>query len=232
MSGGAFDMPMTIIAPCGAGTSEAAQHSQSLEAWFLNTPGLKVVMPSTVADCKGLLKASIRDNNPVMFLWHKALYDLEGEVPDGEHVLPFGRGVVRREGNDITVVAYSLMAHRALEAAAKIAGEMSAEVIDPRTLRPFDLETVLRSLHKTGRLLVVHESPITCGVGADIVRQVTTAGFGLLKQAPVVLGGKDIPIPFAKVLETAAVPQADDIVKTMRGMVGRGQSVHSRSTAT
>ena len=140
-------------------------------------------------------------------------------MPEGEWTVPLGQAAVRREGADITVVAYSLMAHRVLDAADRIAGEVGAEVIDPRTLRPFDLETVLRSVRKTGRLLVVHESPVTCGVGADIVRQVMAAGFELLRQAPVVLGGKDIPIPFAKVLENAAVPQVADIVKTMRAMV-------------
>ncbi|MCX7825081.1 MAG: dehydrogenase E1 component subunit alpha/beta, partial [Verrucomicrobiae bacterium] len=220
MSGGAFSLPMTIIAPCGAGTCEAAQHSQSLEAWFLNTPGLKVVMPSTAADCKGLLKTSIRDNNPVMFLWHKCLYDLEGEVPEGEWTIPLGQAAVRREGTDVTLVAYSLMAHRALEAAAKLEGEISVEVIDPRTLRPFDLDAVLRSLRKTGRLLVVHESPATCGVGAEIVRQVTDNAFDLLKQAPRIVGGKDLPIPFAKPLENAVVPQVDDIVTALRRMIG------------
>ena len=218
MSGGAFPMPMTIIAPCGAGTCEAAQHSQSLEAWFLNTPGIKVVVPSTVYDCKGLLKSSIRDNNPVMYLWHKMLYDLEEEVPEGDWTIPLGQAAVRREGRDITVVAYSLMMHRALEAAARLENRISVEVIDPRTLRPFDLDTVLRSLAKTGRLLVVHESPTCCGVGAEIVRQVTDRGFDLLKQAPRVLGGRDLPIPFAKPLENAVVPQVDDIVKTLRSM--------------
>ena len=122
MSGGAFCLPMTIVAPCGAGTCEAAQHSQSLEAWFLNTPGFKVVMPSTVYDCKGLLKTAIRDNNPVMYLWHKALYDLEEEVPAGQWTIPLGQAAVRREGQDVTVVAYSLMMHRALEAAERLRG--------------------------------------------------------------------------------------------------------------
>ena len=143
MSGGAFCLPMTIVAPCGAGTCEAAQHSQSLEAWFLNAPGFKVVMPSTVYDCKGLLKTAIRDNNPVMYLWHKALYDLEEEVPAGEWTIPLGQAAVRREGQDVTVVAYSLMMHRALEAAQRLEDEISVEVIDPRTLRPFDLDAVL-----------------------------------------------------------------------------------------
>lgn len=221
MSGGAFRMPMTVVAPCGAGTCEAAQHSQSFEAWFLNTPGLKVAMPATVHDCKGLLKTAIRDDSPVMYLWHKVLYDLEEEVPDGEWTVPLGRAAVRRAGTDVTVVAYSLMMHRALEAAARLAGEISIEVIDPRCLRPFDLPTVLESLAKTGRLLVVHESPACCGVGGEILRQVCEHGFELLKQAPRVLGGKGVPIPFAKPLENAVVPQVDDIVATLRAMMSR-----------
>jgi len=218
MSGGAFRIPLTIVAPCGAGTCEAAQHSQSLEVWFLNTPGIKVVMPATVYDCKGLLKTSIRDNNPVIYLWHKALYDLEEKLPAGEWTIPLGQAAIRREGQDVTVVAYSLMMHRALEAAAQLQDEISVEVIDPRTLRPFDLDTVLASLRKTGRLLVVHESPTCCGVGAEIVRQVTGEGFDLLKQSPQVLGGKDLPIPFAKPLENAVVPQVNDIVEAIRRM--------------
>ncbi|MFM1551261.1 MAG: alpha-ketoacid dehydrogenase subunit beta [Lentisphaeria bacterium] len=220
MSGGAFDLPMTIIAPCGAGTCEAAQHSNSLEAWFLNTPGLKVAMPSTVYDMKGLLTAAIRDNNPVMYLWHKVLYDLEEEVPEGDWVVPLGEAAVRREGEDITVVAYSLMMHRAMEAAAELDGRVSVEIIDPRTLHPFDLDTVLVSLRKTGRLLVVHESPVRCGVGGDIVRRVCGAGFELLRQAPQVVGGKDSPIPFSKSLEDAVIPQVSDIRAAIEAMVG------------
>ena len=219
MSGGAFDLPMTIIAPCGAGTCEAAQHSNSLEAWFLNTPGLKVAMPSTVYDMKGLLTAAIRDNNPVMYLWHKVLYDLEEEVPEGDWIVPLGEAAVRREGEDITVVAYSLMMHRAMEAAAELDGRISVEIIDPRTLHPFDLDTVLMSLRKTGRLLVVHESPVRCGVGGDIVRRVCEAGFELLRQAPLVVGGKDSPIPFSKSLEDAVIPQVNDIRAAIEAMV-------------
>jgi pyruvate/2-oxoglutarate/acetoin dehydrogenase E1 component len=220
MSGGAFSLPMTIIAPHGAGTCEASQHSQSLEPWFLSTPGLKVVVPSTVYDMKGLLKASIRDNNPVVYLWHKVLYDLTEEVPDGEWIVPLGEAAVRREGTDVTVVSYGLMMHRALEAAQNLQGKVSVEVIDPRTLHPFDLDTVLQSVKKTGRLLVVHESPLRCGVGGDIVRQVCEAGFELLKQAPRVVGGKDSPIPFAKYLETSVLPQVDDIQHAIERMVG------------
>jgi pyruvate dehydrogenase E1 component beta subunit len=183
-------------------------------------------MPATVYDCKGLLKTAIRDNNPVMYLWHKALYDLEEEVPAGGWTVPQGQAAVRREGQDVTVVAYSLMMHRALEAAERLRDEISVEVIDPRTLRPFDLDAVLASLRKTGRLLVVHESPTYCGVGAEIVRQVTERGFELLQRAPKVLGGRDLPIPFAKPLENAVVPQVDDIVQAVRGMVldGGGDS--------
>jgi pyruvate dehydrogenase E1 component beta subunit len=226
MSGGAFRLPMTIVAPCGAGTCEAAQHSQSLEAWFLNTPGIKVAVPSTVQDCKGLLKTAIRDNNPVMYLWHKALYDLEEEIPAGEWAIPLGQAAVRRPGHDVTVVAWSLMMHRALEAAQRLQDQISVEVIDPRTLRPFDLDTVLNSLRKTGRLLVVHESPACCGMGAEIVRQVCQHGFGLLRQAPRVLGGRDLPIPFAKPLENAVVPQVDDIISEVRKLLDVSREDH------
>jgi pyruvate/2-oxoglutarate/acetoin dehydrogenase E1 component len=218
MSGGALTLPMTIIAPCGAGTCEAAHHSQSLEAWFVHTPGLKVVMPSTVYDYKGLLVSAIAENNPVMFLWHKAMYDLEEEVPEGEWTVPLGQAAVRRGGGDLTIVAYSLMAHRVLEAADAMAPSVSAEVIDPRTLDPFDLQTVLTSVRKTGRLLVVHEAPRRCGMGADIVRQVIEADFGALRSAPHVIAGRDLPMPFAKSLETACIPQVDDIVAAAEQM--------------
>ena len=218
MSGGALTLPMTIIAPCGAGTCEAAHHSQSLEAWFVHTPGLKVVMPSTVYDHKGLLVSAIAQNNPVMFLWHKAMYDLEEDVPEGEWTVPLGQAAVRREGGDLTIVAYSLMAHRVLEAADALAPSVSAEVIDPRTLDPFDLQTVLTSVRKTGRLLVVHEAPRRRGMGADIVRQVIEADFGALRSAPRVIAGRDLPMPFAKSLETACIPQVDDIVAAAEQM--------------
>lgn len=218
MSGGALTLPMTVIAPCGAGTCEAAHHSQSLEAWFVHTPGLKVVMPSTVYDHKGLLVSAIAQNNPVMFLWHKAMYDLEEDVPEGEWTVPLGQAAVRREGGDLTIVAYSLMAHRVLEAADALAPSVSAEVIDPRTLDPFDLQTVLTSVRKTGRLLVVHEAPRRCGMGADIVRQVIEADFGALRSAPRVIAGRDLPVPFAKSLETACIPQVDDIVAAAEQM--------------
>ena len=220
MSGGQFSIPVTIVAPCGAGTCEASQHSQSLEAWFLNSPGIKVVMPSTVYDCKGLLRAAIDDNNPVMVLWHKGMYDVSEEVPEGEWTVPLGEAAVRREGNDITVVSYSLMARKVLEVANQLSGEIDAEVIDLRSLNPIDEQTVIASVNKTGKLLVVHESPTRCGVGADVVRRVVEKAMSSLTCPPRVLGGRDLPIPFAKPLESACIPQAEDIESEIRELVG------------
>lgn len=216
MSGGQLKMPLVVFTQCGAGTSEAAQHSQCLEAWFVHTPGLKVVMPATVYDAKGLMKASIRDDNPVVYIWHKMFYDLTEETPDGDWIVPLGQAVVRRQGTDLTVVATSLMVHRALAAAETLAGEISLEVIDPRTLVPLDIKTILASVEKTGRLLVVHEAPTQGGIGAEIVRQVAEHAFGHLRSAPVVLGGANLPMPFTRVLENACMPQEEDIVAAAR----------------
>ena len=219
MSGGQFKLPLVIFTQCGGGTSEAAQHSQSLEAWFMHAPGLKVAMPATVYDAKGLLKASIRDDNPVMFIWHKMLYDLKEEVPDGEWVVPLGQAAVRREGGDLTVVATSLMMHRALAAAECLAGEIAVELIDPRTIVPLDLEPILSSVAKTGRLLVVHEANACGGFGAELVRRVVAECFDQLRAAPQVLGGLGVPMPFTRVLEQACMPQVEDIVAAARRVV-------------
>ena len=219
MSGGQLKLPLVLFTQCGAGTSEAAQHSQSLEAWFAHVPGLKVVMPATVRDAKGLLKASIRDDNPVVFIWHKLLYDLEEEVPDGEWLVPLGRAEVRRDGTDLTVVATSLMVHRAMAAAEKLAEEISIELIDPRSIVPLDMDTILASVAKTGRLLVVHEAPVRGGIGGEIVRQVAETAFDRLRCPPVVLGGANLPMPFTQVLENACIPQEEDIVAAARRIV-------------
>ena len=219
MSGGQFSMPVTIVAPCGAGTCEASQHSQSLEAWFLNSPGIKVAMPSTVYDCKGLLAAAIAEDNPVMVLWHKGMYDVSEELPEGRWTVPLGSAAVRRVGTQVTVVSYSLMARRVLEVAEKLSGEIDLEVIDLRSLNPIDERTIIESVTKTGKLLVVHESPVRCGVGADVVRRVVEQAMSALTSPPKVLGGRDVPIPFAKPLESACIPQADDIERTLRHMV-------------
>jgi pyruvate/2-oxoglutarate/acetoin dehydrogenase E1 component len=225
MSGGQIKVPMTIVAPCGAGTSEAAHHSKSLESWFLHEPGMKVVMPSTIYDLKGLLKAAIRDDNPVMLLWHKAMFDVVEEIPEGDWIVPLGEACVRRLGNDLTLVSYSLMVRKAAEAAEKVASEVRVELIDLRTLNPLDLDTVLASVRKTGRLLVVHESPVRCGVGGDLVRQVIEADFDALKAAPRVLGGLNLPIPFAKTLESASVPQVEDIVREVLRTVSSRETI-------
>ena len=216
MSNGQLKIPLVIFAQCGIGTAEAAQHSQFLEAWFAHTPGLKVVMPSTVCDAKGLLKASIRDDNPVVFLWHRMMYNFIEEVPEGECLVPLGEAVVRREGADMTVVCTSMMVPKVLEVADSLAGEISLEVVDPRTISPLDMDTILKSVAKTGRLLVVHEANTHFGIGAEIVRRVCEEAFEQLKSPPIVLGGANLPIPFSPVLENVCVPRCEDIAAAVR----------------
>ena len=219
MSGGQLKVPLVVRTQGGGGTSEAAQHSQSPEVWFAHTPGLKVVMPATPADAKGLLKSSIRDDNPVIFLEHKLLYATTGEVPDGEWVIPLGQAEVKRQGEDITVVATSYMVHKALAAAESLADEVRVEVIDPRTVEPLDMECIRASVEKTGRLLVVQEACLRCGFGSEIVRRVTEGCFAALKTAPKVLGGANLPMPFSPPLETACIPQEETIVEAIRSLL-------------
>lgn len=218
MSGGQIKVPVVIRTPAGAGTREGGHHSQSLESWFVHTPGLKVVMPSTPSDAKGLMKASIRDDGPVVFIQHRLLHPLKGPVPDGEWVVPLGQADVKREGRDVTVVAISYAVQKALEAARALEGEIDVEVLDPRTLAPLDLGAILNSVRKTGRLLVVHEAPGRGGAGAEIVRQVAEQGFDLLSAPPRVLGGLNTPMPYSAPLEDACLPQAEDIVRAVREM--------------
>ena len=220
MSGGEIKLPMVIRMPAGAGTREGAHHSQSLEAWFVHTPGLKVVMPSCAYDAKGLMKSSIRDDGPVIYIQHRLLHPLTQSVPDGEWLVPLGEADVKREGEDITVVAVSYAVHKALEAAAALDGEISLEVVDPRTLSPLDVDTLVKSVQKTGRLLVVHEAPEIGGVGAEIVRRVTAEGFEFLKVPPKVLGSAHVPMPYSPPLEDACLPQKEDIVRVAREMMG------------
>ena len=219
MSGGQFTMPVTIRAQAGAGTAEAAQHSQSLEAWFTHVPGFKVVMPATAYDAKGLLKSAIRDDNPVLVIENRVLFYKEEEVPEGEWVVPLGKADVVHAGTDVTVVAVGYTRRKALAAAEALADHISVEVIDPRTIHPFDIETALASVKKTGRLLVIHESPTRCGVGAEIVRRVVAEGFEHLKAPPTVLGGADVPIPFSPPLEQACLPQEETIISAVEELV-------------
>lgn len=215
MYGGQMSVPLVIRTPSGSGTGAASQHSQSLEAWFAHVPGLKVVQPSTAYDAKGLLHTAIQDDNPVLFFEHKLLYDTVGEVPKETYSIPFGLADVKQKGRDITVVATGLMVNKTLEAASIVKEQLSVEVIDPRTLVPLDIKTILASVKKTGRLLVVHEAVERGGFGGEIVSQVVEDAFSDLKAPPIRLGGSDIPIPNNEGLESLAVPQVDAIVQKL-----------------
>lgn len=219
MSGGQLKQPLVVLAQFGAGSAESAQHSQSLEAWFMHTPGLKVVMPSTVYDAKGLLKSAIRDDNPVIFLWNRRLFSRVEEIPDGDWVVPLGQAEVKREGADVTVVATSYTVHEALAAAESLSEKISVEVIDPRSIVPLDVETIIKSVKKTGRLLVVHEANACGGVGAEIVRQVTEKAFKSLTAAPRVLGQIGVPMPFSPILEDAALPNEEKIISNIKTLM-------------
>ena len=219
MSGGQFSTPMVIRTPAGCGTREGAHHSQSLEAWFMHTPGLKVVMPATPYDAKGLLKSAIRDDGVVLFIQHRLLHPQTQEVPEGEWLVPLGQADVKREGDDLTLVAYSHALTKALAAADELADEISVEVVDPRTLAPLDAETLAASTRKTGRLLVVHEAPAQAGAGAEIVRQVVERGVAHFTAPPRVLGSRHVPMPYSPPLEDACIPQVHDIVRAAREMV-------------
>jgi acetoin:2,6-dichlorophenolindophenol oxidoreductase subunit beta len=220
MFGGQASVPLVIRSQGGAGHGNAAQHSQSLEAWLCHIPGLKVVTPSTPYDAKGLLKSAIRDDNPVFFLENKSLYFVKGPVPEGEYTVPLGSADVKRAGSHVTVVGVHTMVRTALKAADQLAEEgIELEVIDPRTLVPLDLETIVQSVRKTGRLIVSHEAPITGGYGGEIAMRVTEAAFDYLDAAPMRVCGKDVPIPYAAALERAAIPQVEDLVTAARALV-------------
>ena len=204
----------------GSGRGNAAQHSKSLEAWFAHVAGLKVVMPSTPADAKGLLTASIRDDDPVIFLEHKLLYRTKGQVPVGEHVVPLGKADVKRSGTDLTIVTWSREVLFSLEAAEKLAADgLAAEVIDLRSLVPLDKEAVLASVRKTHRLLVVHEAIKRGGFGGEIASIVAEEAFDDLDAPPRRLAGLETPIPYAQHLEKTVVPQVDDIVRVAKELV-------------
>jgi pyruvate dehydrogenase E1 component beta subunit len=222
MHGGLYKVPLVIAGAIGAMGGAGAEHSQCPEAWLLHTPGLKVALPATPADAKGLLKVAIRDDNPVVFLTHKALIATQGEVPDGDHLVPFGQARIAREGADVTIVTYSHMVHKALEAAEKAAEEgISCEVIDLRTVAPLDMDTVLASVEKTGRLLIAHEAPVTGGVGAEISARVAEQALYSLEAPIKRVCGQDVPIPQSIRLEAMCIPQVKDILAGIREL-GRG----------
>ena len=218
--GGRARIPLVIRGQQGIGRGNAATHSQSLETIFMHFPGLKVVCPSTGRDAAGLLRTAIRDDNPVMVFEHKALYATKCDVPDDpDFMLPFGKADIKRAGTDVTIVANLLYVSRALEAAEQLAKEgISAEVIDPMTLVPFDKETVVNSVKKTGRLVVVHEAHRTAGWGAEVASMVTEEAFRYLDAAPVRLGAAACPLPFNVELENAATPQVADIIAAAKSV--------------
>ena len=221
MLGGAVSVPLVMRFPAGSGTGAAAQHSQSLEAWFAHVPGLKVVQPSTPADAKGLLLAAIDDPDPVMIFEHKLLYKMRGPVPVEPCRVPIGKAAIRRRGTDLTIVASAIMVHRALDAAEQLATDgIDVEVIDLRTLRPLDRETIIESVGRTTRLLCVYEGVRTLGIGAEISATIAESEAFDRLDAPILrLGGAECPIPYNPVLERAAVPQTDEIVDAARRLV-------------
>ena len=218
MLGGEASVPVVFRLPSGSGTWAAAQHSQSIEAWFGHVPGLKVLQPSTPEDAKGMLLAALADPDPVMIFEHKLLYKMKGHVPAGSYLTSIGKAAVRREGRDLTIVAGSIMVHRALEAAERLAADgISAEVIDLRSIRPIDRDTILASVRKTGRLIVVYEGVKAFGVGAEISAMVAESDAFDFLDAPILrLGAADAPVPYNPDLERASVPQVDTIEAAAR----------------
>ncbi len=213
MFGGKAKIPMVLRMTCGAGIGAAAQHSQCLEAMFMHLPGLKVVMPSTPNDAKGLLIEAIRDDNPVVFLEHKILYALEGEVAEGDFTIPFGQADIKREGQDVTIVATANMVHTALSAAEKLAADgISAEVVDPRTLYPLDEEGIIESVKKTHRLVIVHEEVKFAGSGAEIAALVAEKAFDYLDAPILRVAAPFCPVPFSQPLEQAFIPSEEQII--------------------
>ncbi|MFB3040222.1 MAG: alpha-ketoacid dehydrogenase subunit beta [Candidatus Poribacteria bacterium] len=220
MVGGQLNVPLVIRTQGGPGRSSAAQHGQSLEAWFVHVPGLLVVMPSTPADAKGLLKTAIRDDNPVMFIEHKLLYTEEGEVPDGDYTIPFGVADVKREGSDLTIVATSRMVLKVLDAAEELSAEgIEVEVIDPRTLVPLDEETILNSVRKTNRLIIAHEAVGRAGFGAELAALVVRKAFDYLDAPIERVAAAPVPVPFAPVMENFVIPDKDDVIEAARKLV-------------
>ena len=221
MFGGKATVPMVLRMPGGSGTGAAAQHSESLENWFVHVPGLKVVMPSNPYDAKGLLLAAIEDQNPVIFVEHKLLYKTKGHVPEEPYKVPLSQSRVVREGGDLTIIATSVMVGRALEAAATLAGEgYEIEIIDPRTLNPLDEAPIISSVRKTGKALIVHEAVKTGGFGGELAaRIVESEAFDYLDAPVRRLAGLDIPIPYNRNLEYHTVPQVEMIIKEARQLL-------------
>ncbi len=220
MSGGKAQVPFTIRITTGAPGSAAAQHSQSPEGWFMNVPGLKIVIPSTPYDAKGLLKTAIRGEDPVLFFEHKMLYALEGDVPEEDYTVPFGQAAVRREGNDASLIAMGGMLPQAMEAADRLAeGGISVEVVDPRTLVPLDTAALVESVKKTGRAVILHEAHRRAGPGAEIAAVLAEEAIGYLDAPILRVATKNVPFPYSPELEDFILPGIEDIVGAVEGLV-------------
>jgi len=220
MFGGKARVPLVIRTQGGAGRSSGAQHAQSLEAWFVHVPGLKVVMPSTPHDAKGLLKSASRDDNAVIFIEHKLLYAVQGEVPDGDYVVPLGVADVKRQGREVTIVATSRMVHVALAAADRLSTEgIEAEVVDPRTLAPLDEETIVASVRKTNRLVICQEAAPRCSVASEVAAVVTEQAFDDLDAPITRVTALPAPIPFAPVLEQHVIPGEERLIAAVRAVL-------------
>ncbi|WP_394514155.1 alpha-ketoacid dehydrogenase subunit beta [Priestia aryabhattai] len=221
MFGGKGKVPMVVRTPAGSGTGAAAQHSQSLEAWMAHIPGLKVVQPSNAYDAKGLLKAAMDDDNPVIFYEHKLLYRTQCDVPEEQYSIPLGKADIKREGKDVTIVATAIMVHKALEAAVELEKEgIDVEIIDPRTIVPLDEEAIIESVKKTGRLIVVHEAVKRGGFGGEIASMIAESeAFDYLDSPIKRLGGLAVPIPYNPTLEKAVIPQVPDIIEAVKETV-------------
>jgi len=220
MTGDELNVPLVIRTQGGSGNGVAAQHSQSLEAWFYHIPGLKVVCPATPYDVKGLLKTAIREDNPVIFIEHKMIYQQKGDVPDGEYTIPFGQAEVKREGKDITVVTYSQMLFKALSAAEKLEEEgISCEIIDLRTLVPLDLDTIIQSVIKTNHLVIITEAYERGSIASDISAKINREAFDHLDAPVEIIAGLNTPIPFNSTLEKASIPQTEGIAKIIKDIL-------------
>jgi pyruvate/2-oxoglutarate/acetoin dehydrogenase E1 component len=224
LTGGQVRVPIVIRLPCGGYQGAGSQHSQCMYSWFAHAPGIKVALPATAVDAKGLMKSAIRDDNPVLFFEHKALYRTRWPVPEAyrnpDFLIPFGQSVIRRQGDDLTVVATLAMVHYALEAARQLAEEsISLEVIDPRTLVPLDRASIIASVRKTGRLLVADEAYLTCGIHGEVISSVAEKAFKDLKTAPRRIGNSGVPVPFEPSLEDAVLPTIGKIVNAAREMM-------------
>ena len=215
MFGGIYKLPLVLRTPCGGGLNAGPQHSQCLESWFAHVPGLKVVMPATPYDVKGLLKTSIRDDNPILFIENKTLYALKGEIPEEEYLIPIGKADVKRAGKDVTVVAASRMVHQALEAAKTLSNEgIDVEVIDLRTISPLDKETIFKSVEKTSKLVIAHEAVKAFGIGAEIAAMVCEEMIDCLDAPVLRVGAPFVPVPFN--LEKFYLPNSEDVVDAVK----------------